>query len=222
MPRLLLSVGGGLVAGISMTLIGGFFASLIMSEMPGGKREGGGAMAGFFVVGPLIGILTLIISSIIIWYLAADPARVGRIYIGLGVLVGITALGTVFALSSPPKAEDPAFKGVKGSVLVEVKFATLPLHPESLVYDFRQGGESLARSARVNGKRTEDGGTILPAEFPLHALQGFIIFGVIDGDKQHDVVSVDLPNTPALTDWSQWKRMDNGSEMRWRVVVETK
>lgn len=218
MQRLFLTLGGSFLVGLSMTAIGGFLAALIMSEMPGGKREGGGAMAGMFVVGPFIGLLSLVGAAILIWQLSAVPARRGPIVMAIGGLVAVTLLGAVIALLPRPNPGNPAFQGVKGSLLVEVKFAGSPPDPRSLTYELRKGGETLNGSVQSKDVRTEDGASVVPGSFPLHGLEGFGIFGIMAGDRQHDVVSLNLPEAPEATEWSPWLPMDQRSQVRWRVV----
>lgn len=221
MQRILLTLGGGLLTGISMTLIGGFSAAMILSRMSV-HHDGGPEMAGMFQIGPLIGFLSMIVSGAVIWWLAGVPGRVPWILTVVGALAATAAIGVAVMMAPRPTPPNPNFVGVTGSLRMEVKLrpspSSAPAVLRTLSYDLRQGGETLVGEVFPKEARIEDGLTVLPGAFSLHGLEGFIIFGIMNDSHQVDVVSLDLPGRPDPTDWSAWKTMDGGWQVRWRVI----
>src|SRR5450432_1537932 len=89
--------------------------------MPGGAREGGGAMAGFFVAGPVCGLVGLVLGSWLVWRLLAIHARTGPVSIGLVALVAAMIIGIAIMLQ-PRIMEPDDFPGKKAQFAVEVSF----------------------------------------------------------------------------------------------------
>ena len=63
MSRALLTAFGAFACGASFWVVLGSLAAVLFSRMPGGAREGGGAVGGHFIVGPMCGLVGLTRSS---------------------------------------------------------------------------------------------------------------------------------------------------------------
>ena len=222
MPRPLLAfVGAALIGAVAWFLIG-MLAAILLSKLPGGSREGQGAMTGMFFVGPIFGLIAFIGSAWWLWRFSADPAHHKTILITFGVLLGLVVIGFVIALAPSGDNSNPALKGLKGKVEMEVRTPNSAPLAEGTLYEFRKGGGELSTQARFRNARPDGvDHTIVPGEFPLRVLDGYFIFAIMEHDKQRDVGQVSFPETPEPRDWSEWIAMDGGLQFRWRVLIDT-
>ena len=91
MSRFLAAGFGGLVAVAVFRVVFGSIAAQVFSRMPGGAREGGGAMAGFFFVGPVCGIVGMALWGWVVWRLLAIPERTSAVRFPEAAPAGVTA-----------------------------------------------------------------------------------------------------------------------------------
>ena len=184
------------------------------------SREGAAAMGGFFVIGGFAGILGLIAGGILSWWLTSNPARISWVVgSSIGALV-VLVIGVMIAMT--PKY-DPGIvwpDGTRGEAQVEVRMPKAD-NANKLHFDLRCGGYSLSSPA---GKVREEGGeTIVPGAFRLHDTQRLWIFAVMRDEKQLGTETIEFEkDANEATDWSAWRPMEGGVEMRWRVAVVPK
>ncbi len=223
MSRALLSAFGGLLLGFTLWFLVGMAAALILERMPGGQREGMGAMTGMFFIGPFGGVAGLAAGFWMVWRLTADASRTGTVTMGLFGFLGLIVITAAIIMmpKGAPGIEYP--KGMRGEVQVEVKKLPPGVAAQSVGFEMRAGGEFDEVGANFKAARIEGAESVVPGVFPIHHLSGYRIFAVMEGEKQLDVLSIDLPESPKEpTEWTSWTRMDKGVEMRWRVAVVKK
>jgi hypothetical protein len=226
MSRLALSSFGGLVLGATFWVVFGAIAAILLSRMPGGSRDGGGAMAGIFFVGPLFALLGLGLGAWITWRLLADPARTGAISIGLISLLAVLIIGVTIALR-PTIVEPDDYPGQTADFEVEVRFpktaSTSLTGREQVDFQLRAGDGTDVASPDPARVRREDGRAVLPAAFRVKAAPRTKLLAVMKDDRQlmSSTLTVDGP-VESTTGWSAWQSLEDGFEARWRLVVTSR
>jgi hypothetical protein len=226
MSRLALSCFGGIVFGATFWVVFGAIAAIIFSRMPGGSREGAGAMTGFFFVGPLFGVVGLGLGAWLTWRLLADPARSGAVSMGLISLLVILIIGVSIALRPTIVVPDD-YPGMTADFEVEVSFpqsASDSLNGrERLEFEWRAGDGTEVANPERSRLRREAGRTILPGAFRVKAAPRTKILAVMKDNRQmmSSTLSVDGP-VESTTEWSAWQTLEEGFEARWRLVVTSR
>ncbi|HKA00041.1 MAG TPA: hypothetical protein VKE70_26200 [Candidatus Solibacter sp.] len=201
--------------GVSWAAVGSIAAAIGNAR---NSREGAAAMGGFFIIGGLAGIVGLIGGAILSWWLTLDAARIPWVVgSSLGVMV-VLAIGFMIAMA--PRY-DPGIvwpDGTRGEAQVEVRMPKANNAASKLHFDLRCGGYSLSSPA---GKVREEGGqTIVPGAFRLQDTQRLWVFAVMREEKQLGTETIEFEkDANEATDWSAWRPMEGGVEMRWRVVI---
>jgi hypothetical protein len=223
MSRFLLSGFGSLLLGATFWAVFGSLAAVILSRMPGGAREGGGAMAGFFFVGPAAGFIGLLLGGWAFWTLLAKPERTGAVAVGLVVHLVVLIIGVTIALQ-PKIVERDDYPGVTVRLLVEVDFPASQIDAlgknDHIYYEFRSAdGEEMGTCQR-DQIRHEGGRAILPGVFPTKTYPRSKIFAVMKNDRQlmATTLIVDGDMTQS-TEWSAWQDLEEGLRARWRLMV---
>jgi MFS family permease len=219
MSRIFSLILATLTCGAVSWIVVGSIAAAIGSAR--NSREGAAAMGGFFIIGGLAGIVGLIGGAILSWWLTSDAARIPWVVGGSLSALAVLVIGVMIAMQ--PKY-DPGIvwpDGTRGEAQVEVRMPKANNGAGKLHFDLRCGGYSLSSLA---GKvREEDGQTIVPGAFRLEDRQRTWIFAVMGEEKQLGTETIEFEKKPnEATDWSAWRPMEGGVEMRWRVAVVPK
>jgi MFS family permease len=184
------------------------------------SREGAAAMGGFFIIGGLAGVVGLIAGWILAWWLTSDAVRIP--WVAGSSVVALVVLAGGFMIAMAPKY-DPGIAwpdGTRGEAQVEVRMPKAN-NASQLNFDLRCGGYSLSSAA---GKVREEGGqAIVAGAFRLQDTQRLWVFAVMRGERQlgTETIEFEKPANEA-TDWSVWRPMEGGVEMRWRVAIVPK
>ena len=223
MSRFLLTAFGSLLLGATFWVVFGGLAAVIFSRMPGGAREGGGAMAGFFFVGPAIGFIGLLLGGWGFWTLLAKPERTGTVAIGLVIQLVVLIIGVTIAVQ-PKIVERNDYPGVKAQFHVEVSFPAdqidaLGQH-DHIYYELRSAdGEELGTCQRDHIRR-EAGRAVLPGIFPTKTYPRSKIFAVMKNDQQVMATTLNVDgDMTKTTEWSDWQELEQGLRGRWRLLV---
>lgn len=211
---------GGLVMGAVFWAVIGYIAAEMFSRMPGGAREGGGAMAGFFFVGPVAGLVGVALGGWGVWRLLADASRTSTVGWTLAGVLAVLIVGSFVALQ--PKTVLPDhFNGRRAEWQVEVSFpAGGSAAAGALRFEFRSadGTEefpALRDRARKEGERTVIPGTLVTRMIPRSKL-----LAVMSGDSQLVCSTLNVEGRPEeTTEWSPWQDLEEGFQARWRLVV---
>lgn len=223
MSRVLLTAFGSLLLGATFWVIFGSLAASIFSRMPGGAREGGGAMAGFFFVGPAIGFIGLLLGGWGFWTLLAKPERTGAVAIGLVVQLVVLIVGVTIAVQPKIVVRDD-YPGLKAKFLVEVSFPAGQIEALSkndhIYYELRSAdGEELGTCQRDQIRREGDR-VILPGTFPTKIHPRSKIFAVMKNDRQVMACTLQVDGDMSKnTEWSEWQDLEQGLRARWRLLV---
>lgn len=211
---------GALVVGALFWVVIGYIAAELFSRMPGGAREGGGAMAGFFFVGPVAGLLGVALGAWGVWQLLADAARTSTVGLSLVGLLVALIVGVFFA-SQPTIVLPDHFNGRRAEWQVEVSspsvgWATVgPLRYEFRSADGTEEFPALRDRARKEGERTVIPGTLVTRMIPRSKL-----LAVMSRDSQLVCSTLNVEGRPEeTTEWSAWQEMEEGFQARWRLVV---
>jgi MFS family permease len=226
MSRHVLTAFGGLVFGATFWIVCGFAAAEIFSRMPGGAREGGGAMAGLFMVGPLFGFLGLLLGGWTVWRLLANPERTGAVGMGLAGLLAVMIIGTVVALQ-PTRVEPDDFDGKKAEFQVEVSFPAATIDSlgkrDQLHFQMRSADGTEEAPALRDRVRREGDRAIVPGSFAIKSFPRSKLLAVMKNDHQLMCYTLTVDGNPqATTEWSEWQPMQEGMPARWRLVVPAK
>jgi MFS family permease len=224
MSRLLLTFFGALVCGASSWVFFGFVAASIFSKMPGGAREGGGAMAGLFIAGPIFGLLGLSVGGWLTWRVMANPERTSAVSLGLAALLVLLVVGTTIALQ-PTIVERDDYPGRKAAFDVEVSFPAAEIQHlaarDRLEFEMRSAdGTEIATTIRA-AMRHEGDRAVIPGTFSIRATPRSKLLAVMKNDRQVmcSTLTVDGP-LDDTTDWSAWQPMEEGLQARWRLVLK--
>jgi MFS family permease len=226
MPRLLMTVFGGLLCGLAAWAVVGFTAAQIFGKS---GHDGGGAMGGFFVIGGMGGVLGAVLGAWGIWRLLADPARMGTVGGGLGALLVVLVIAVVYAMTPTysPRSDFP--EGKRGEFQAEAKFPlsrfeALGKQPR-LTFELRGGGFFLETPAALDKVRKEAEQAVVPGTFRIQEVNSWLL-AIMNGDTQLDTTTVGIdrfigPMTES-TEWSPWTPTNAGLEVRWRFAVLAK
>lgn len=226
MSRFLLSAFGALLLGATFWIVFGGLAAVVFSRMPGGAREGGGAMAGFFFVGPALGFVGLLLGAWGFWTLLANPERTGTVAIGLVVQLVVMIAGVTIALQ-PKTVERDDYAGAKVQFQVEVSFPAAQIESlgknDHLYYELRSAdGEELGTCQRDQIRREGDR-AILPGIFPTKITPRSKIFAVMKNDRQVMAATLKVEgDMTQSTEWSEWQELEEGLRARYRLIVGVK
>lgn len=223
MSRLLVTALGAIVVGAVFWVVLGFLAANVFTRMPGGAREGAGAMAGFFYVGGLCGFVGLIVGGWGVWRLLADPQRLGTVAWGLTGLLLMLIVGGTIALR--PKVVLPDdFHGRAAQLRVELSFPDawpdgLPAQ-DRLTYEFRSADGTEETPALRDQLRKDGERSIVPAVFPVRRFPRSKLLAVMKNDQQIVCATLTVEGNPeSTTEWSGWQDLEGGVKARWRLVV---
>ena len=185
------------------------------------SREGAAAMGGFFIIGGLAGVVGLVGGGILSWWLTSDAARIPWIVGSSFGALAVLAIGFMIAMA--PKY-DPGIvwpDGTRGEAQVEVRMPKADKAPSKLHFDLRCGGYTLSSPA---GKVRDEGGqTVVPGAFRLQDTQRLWVFAVMREDKQLGTETIEFEkDANEASEWSAWRAMEGGVEMRWRVAIVPK
>lgn len=223
MSRFLTAGFGGLVAAAVFWVVFGSIAALVFSQMPGGAREGGGAMAGFFFVGPVCGIVGMALGGWVVWRLLAIPERMSGIVFGLaGVLAALVA-GVMIAMQ-PAMVTPDDFEGHRAEWRVEVRFPEAALAgvaaADRLIFEFRSGDGTEETPALRAQMRRENGRAVIPGVFVTRTRPRSKLLAVMKNDSQLMCSTLTVEGNPqGSTDWSEWQDLEAGFQARWRLTV---
>ena len=215
MSRALVTGFGGVLAGLVVWFVVGFGATMVLGRMPGGQREGMAATTGLLFVGPIAGIIGLIAGGWLVWKFTADPARIGSVAMGLFGLFAVILIGGFLLVAMRPSSE----VDIPGKVLVEVRLAAKDAEPNRLRFELRAGAGTQTVAADGEAVRSDDQSLIVPGAFRLGSMTGSNLFAVMNGEHQIATGTINLPETPASTDWSPWSDLREGTALRWRLVL---
>ncbi len=226
MSRFLLTGFAGLVCGASFWAGFGALAAIAFSKMPGGAREGGGAMAGFFVAGPACGFIGLLLGSWLAWRVLANRERTGSVALGIVVVLAVLLIGITLALQ-PTNAARNDFPGHKAQFAVKVSFPAADIDrlskADQIEFQMRSGEGTDTVPVRRDQIRREGDRAIVPAVFGVIAAPRTRLLAVMQNDRQVmcSTLTVDGP-VDATTEWSHWQSMEEGLLARWRLIVTPK
>lgn len=226
MSRLGLSCLGALIAGAWFWAVFGAIAAAIFHKMPGGAREGAGAMAGMFFVGSICGVIGLGLGGWLTWRMLANPERTGAVSTGLVVLAAVLIVGVAVSLR-PTIADPDDYPGQRAALEVEVGFPRsrmAQLNPrDRLEFELRSGDGTETTTPDRRQTRTEGGGAIVPGAFSIRARPRTKLLAVMVNDSQWvcSTLTVEGP-LDASTAWSEWQPMEDGFQARWRLMLTPK
>lgn len=204
----------------------GWLAAEVFSRMPGGAREGGGAMAGFFFVGPACGLLGLLLGAWGVWKWLAEPARTGATAAVIFGTLMVFVIAVMAALQ-PRGGKRDDFPGKKAEFRVEVSFPAASFDSlaaaDRLEFQLRSGDGTEATPGLRNQVRREEGRAIVPGAFPILVFPRTKLLAVMKNDEQMMCYTLDVEGgLEGTSDWSGWQKMEAGFEARWRLVVTEK
>ena len=223
MSRFLLTGFGGVVVGAAFWIVLGWMAAEVFSKMPGGAREGGGAMAGFYLAGPVCGFIGLVLGGWVVWRLLADAGRTGAVTTGLVGLAVVLIVGTTIALQ-PTIAKPDDYPGQKAEFRVEVSFPTAVIdglgEADEMVFQLRAGDGTDETPWLREQIRHEGGRVIVPGVFPIAAFPRTKLLAVMKNGEQVMCSTLTVEGeVGATTEWSGWQATERGILERWRLVV---
>lgn len=204
----------------------GILAANLFSKMPGGAREGAGAMGGFFVVGPACGFVGLILGGWGTWVLLAKPERMGAVSLGLAAVFAVLVAGVMFALRPITVLPDD-YPGQEAAFLVEVSFPAAEIErlgrAEQLEFQMRSADGTEVAPWQRSAIRQEAGRAIVPGSFSIRARPRSKLLAVMKGEQQLACSTLTVEGeTGASTEWSAWQELEAGLQARWRLAVHPK
>ena len=226
MSRLVLAVIGAIIAGLTCWGVFGALAAIWFSSLPGGQREGGGAMAGLFFVGPIFGCLGLAVGGWLVWGLLQDPERTGRVMLGMGAVLVTLVAGAAIALR-PAVIMPDDFPNQTAELLVEVSFPAEQIERLSkadvLQLELRAGDGTETTPALREQTRRDGSRAIIPGKFPTRVRPRTKLLAVMKNGEQVMCSTLSIEDQPErTTDWAAWQPMEAGLEARWRLDVRNK
>lgn len=220
MSRLLLTCLSAFIWGAASWAVFGFLSAYLFTKAPGGAREGAGAMAGFFFVGSIFGILGLALGAWITWRVLANPERTGAVSLSLAAVVAILVIGITVAMQ--PRVVTPDdYPGRKAEFVVEVSFPNAELDKnDRLSFEMRSAEGTEVTGADRSQQRLEGGRAILPGTFRIRSAPRSKLLAVMKNDHQWMCATLNVEGpVDGPTDWSAWQPMEEGLKARWRLVL---
>jgi MFS family permease len=222
MTRFLLTAAGALLTAFLLWAVCGFASALLFTRLPGGAREGGGAMAGFFVVGPLCALIGLAVGGWSTWRLLEAADRTAGVLLGLGGIAAFLAVFAVLTLSPRRTAVDD-FQGRRAELCVELSTdsdSAVAADPGRLTLELRSGAGSLETRVPREQVSRAHGITTLRGVFPIRQASATRILAIMQSDRQVMSATLQIEGSPVQpTDWSDWQEMEAGWKARWRLAV---
>ncbi len=223
MSRVLLTAFGALVCGAFCWGVLGTIAATVFSRMPGGAREGAGAMGGFFQVGGLCGFAGMILGGWLLWRILENPQRAGAVGLSLAAMVVILVVGATIVLQPKTVVRDD-YPGRKAGLEVEVSFPAGAMDTlgktDRLEFQFRSADGTETAAWKREQIRQEDGHAVVPAAFAIHAYPRSKLLAVMKNDQQLMCSTLTVEgDLESSTEWSAWQPMEEGFQARWRLVV---
>lgn len=225
MSRLLLTLLGGLLAGIALWCIVGFAAAQIATKNGPGP-DGGGAMSGFFFIGGIGGIVGAILGSAIIWRVLADPSRMSTVVGGLLGLLAVLIAGIAYVMAPMHVERNDFPQDKRGEFQVETgfpqsQFAALGKQPR-LTFELRAGGFLLETPSDLRQLRQEGERTIISGAFRIQEVRTWVL-AIMNGETQIASTTAGMEGIDGTlnetTPWTEWKAIESGLEVRWRFAV---
>lgn len=226
MSRPVLTALAGIVAGASSWAAFGALAAMVGTKLPGGAREGAGAMAGFFFIGAIFGVIGAAGGGWIAWVVLSRAERGSAVAFTLLGVAAVLVAGIMIALRPTVVLPDD-FPGKTAELAIEVSFPAAGIKglnkTDRLEFEMRSADGTEPARWESNRIRYEAGRAVVPIVFATRTYPRSKLLAVMKNDQQVMCSTLTMEGaTEAGTDWSEWQALESGLEARWRLTVSPK